>query len=295
MSKVIKLSPSQRGAEKLCQLMGYQFGKTIGNGTYSKVCVAIDSKGKKKACKIINKKYAGDDFIEKFLPRELQIISNIKHQNIVTVHKIIQLKYEVYIFMDYCKHGDLLEYIKLKGPFTEEKAKVLFKQIVEAVHYLHDLDIAHRDIKCENVFLKGQNHVKLGDFGFARYCRNKFGAFLLSNTFCGSAAYAAPEILRGQFYDPKMYDIWALGCVLYVVMTASMPFDDSNIKRMVKEQISKQIYHLTTLWECSNNLKQLEVALLEPDILNRITIEQVLKHPWFGEEPQRFPKVQRLW
>lgn len=102
----------------------------------------------------------------------------------------------IYMFMDYCCNGDLLEYIKEYGCFPEEKAKHYFRQLVEAVAYLHDLDIAHRDIKCENIFLMANKQVKLGDFGFARMCTDDYGKRILSDTFCGSAAYAAPEILK---------------------------------------------------------------------------------------------------
>lgn len=102
----------------------------------------------------------------------------------------------IYMLMDYCRHGDLLEYIKEYGSFSEDKAKYYFKQIVSAVSYLHALDIAHRDLKCENVFLMWNNHVKLGDFGFARTCTDSLGRKAMSDTFCGSAAYAAPEILK---------------------------------------------------------------------------------------------------
>lgn len=98
--------------------------------------------------------------------------------------------------MDYCRHGDLLEYIKYFGGFPEGKAKLYFMQIVEAVNYLHDFDIAHRDLKCENIFLMANNRVKLGDFGFARTCTDQLGRKVFSDTFCGSAAYAAPEILK---------------------------------------------------------------------------------------------------
>lgn len=98
--------------------------------------------------------------------------------------------------MDYCRHGDLLEYIKYFGCFPEGKAKHYFMQIVEAVNYLHDIDIAHRDLKCENIFLLANNRVKLGDFGFARTCTDRLGKKVFSDTFCGSAAYAAPEILK---------------------------------------------------------------------------------------------------
>ncbi|KAJ8948588.1 hypothetical protein NQ318_007592, partial [Aromia moschata] len=331
-----------RVTQKLFQSMGYRIGKTIGRGTYSKVCTAIDAEGHKLACKIINKRFAGHDFIERFLPRELRqvffkilslkksrtnilcicpvdwtsgrtfvsttvsmhsvtlamevyhpgsrgygsqpalgyvvmIITAVKHPNIVTVYKILEANQIIYMFMDYCQNGDLLEYIRVHGPFSEDKAKFLFRQIVNAVNYLHKLDISHRDLKCENVLLMSNNQVKLADFGFARSCRNELGEYILSDTFCGSAAYAAPEILQfhyayttrlttyiptyyvhGVFYDPKMYDIWALGCILYVMMTASMPFDDSNITRMVKDQLSRSICGVTILWtDNSNDLKKL--------------------------------------
>lgn len=71
------------------------------------------------------------------------------------------------------------------------------RQIAAALEYLHDLDIAHRDLKCENILLTHDNKIKVGDFGFARFCRDTLtGEELYSKTFCGSAAYAAPEILQ---------------------------------------------------------------------------------------------------
>lgn len=70
---------------KVLNNIGYRIGKTIGKGTYSKVCIAVNNNGEKFACKIIKKKYAGNDFIEKFLPREIEIITAIKHPNIVQV------------------------------------------------------------------------------------------------------------------------------------------------------------------------------------------------------------------
>ncbi|XP_018565552.1 testis-specific serine/threonine-protein kinase 3-like [Anoplophora glabripennis] len=283
----------ERSTQKLFHTIGYRIGKSIGKGTYSKVCIAINSLGQKLACKIINKRYAGEDFIQKFLPRELRIITAIKHPNIVTVYKILEINDVIYMFMDYCKNGDLLEYIRQHGSFSEDKARTIFRQIVSAVHYLHNLDISHRDLKCENVFLTATDQVKLGDFGFARFCKNEFGNKILSNTFCGSAAYAAPEILQGVFYDPKMYDIWALGCILYVMMSASMPFDDSNIKRMVKDQMSRSIFAVTLLWsDHSIDLKKLINSLLEPDMLKRATITQVAKSGWLEEGS--FKKIKRL-
>lgn len=269
------------GHSKVISKMGYRLGRSIGKGTYSKVCLALDRKGRKYACKIINKKRVGGDFIQNFLPRELCILYSINHNNIVKVYNVIEVTKSVYIFMDYCKNGDLLEYLRIQAPLIEKEAKMFFVQITQAVHYLHSLDIAHRDLKCENVFLMRNNKIKIGDFGFAQWCRDQYGIYRFSETFCGSAAYAAPEILQGLYYDPKMYDMWAMGCILYIMLTATMPFNDTNLPVMIKEQLTKKIRSSTRSW--SKILRLLQNSLLEPDLTKRITIGQVIRHPWLRQ------------
>ena len=74
-----------------------------------------------------------------------------------------------------------------------------------------------------------------------RYCTDPTtGRRVLSRTYCGSAAYAAPEILKGNPYNPKMYDVWSMGCVLFIIVCASMPFDDSNMRKMLKVCVRKE-------------------------------------------------------
>lgn len=104
---------------------------------------------------------------------------------------------------------------------------------------------------------------------------------MLSETFCGSAAYAAPEVLQGIPYYPKMYDIWSLGCILYVMLTGSMPFDDSNIKRMLQYQQNRVIYfsiYYQANW--TNALRRLLCNVLEPDVSKRIDIHEVAQSEW---------------
>uniref|UniRef100_A0A3Q1H9H6 non-specific serine/threonine protein kinase n=1 Tax=Acanthochromis polyacanthus TaxID=80966 RepID=A0A3Q1H9H6_9TELE len=134
--------------------------------------------------------------------------------------------------MELCKNGDLSNYISVQGALEESSSCRLFKQLCTALRYLHNMDVAHRDLKCENLLLDMHNNIKVCDFG--SYVD---GQMVLSETYCGTAAYAAPEILKRLPYNPKVSDVWSMGVVLYMMLYASLPFNDSNITRMVKEQM----------------------------------------------------------
>jgi serine kinase len=263
-------------------------GKIIGEGSYSKVRLTTryfsdGTPAYRLASKIINKKKASDDFVTKFLPRELQIVTRLEHPNIVRVYDVVEFDHHVYIFMDWCDKGDLLEYIKAKGHISESRSRQYFKQLLSAVRYLHSLDLAHRDLKCENVLLASREQVRISDFGFARYCRDKNGKRVLSNTYCGSAAYAAPEILQGTSYNPKLYDMWSLGCVLFIMLTGHMPYDESNIQRMLKNQLERILtYPAQVENDFSDSAKNLICHLLEPDVTRRANIEQAIGHIWLN-------------
>ncbi|CAL1269623.1 unnamed protein product [Larinioides sclopetarius] len=178
------------------------------------------------------------DLAEKFLTREIEILRKVQHQNIVHVYRIFDYPRRVYIFMEFIERGNLYDFLKERLRLSESEARYFFRQVVSAVKYLHYLDIAHRDIKCENIMLTNKAEIKLIDFGFCK----RIGRFdELSCTFCGSTAYAAPEVLQGIPYDPFLFDIWSLGCVLYVMVTGMMPFDDLNVTKMVENQLNKVI------------------------------------------------------
>lgn len=93
----------------------------------------------------------------------------------------------------------------------------------------------NRDIKCENLLMDHSLNIKLSDFGFARgHMKPKNGVYALSETFCGSYAYASPEILKGVPYRPQDSDIWSMGVVLYAIVYGRLPFDDTNYSQLLK-------------------------------------------------------------
>uniref|UniRef100_A0A1B6KVV7 Protein kinase domain-containing protein n=1 Tax=Graphocephala atropunctata TaxID=36148 RepID=A0A1B6KVV7_9HEMI len=279
-------------ASGLLQRNGYKLGRTIGEGSYCKVRVAVkffgNGHGLKLACKLISKKRASVDYVTRFLPREISIIRNLQHPNISQVYDILESQDHVFIFMNLCERGDLLEYIKRRGALVEFKARVFFRQLVSAILYLHSQDISHRDLKCENIFITANDDVVLGDFGFARRCRDPYTQKrILSETFCGSAAYAAPEILQGVAYNPKMYDVWSQGCILYIMLTGSMPFDDTNVLEMLRLQLARQFE--TRRFNLRASAEKLIFHMLEPDVTRRATATQIAQSQWLREPFHNHP------
>uniref|UniRef100_A0A8B9THJ5 non-specific serine/threonine protein kinase n=1 Tax=Anas platyrhynchos TaxID=8839 RepID=A0A8B9THJ5_ANAPL len=216
------------GERLLCEL-GYKLGQTLGEGSFSKVKEVTSSKYKVPlAVKVVDRRRAPPAFVYKFLPRELSILRRIRHPNIL------------YIVME-AAATDLLELVQQRGklPCVPE-ARDIFAQVVGAVRYLHDRNLVHRDLKCENVLLAADGRrAKLTDFGFSK----EAGTFPeLSTTFCGSAAYASPEVLLGIPYDAKKYDVWSLGVMLFVMVTGYMPFNDTHIRSMPQQQKQGVLY-----------------------------------------------------
>ncbi|CAH1231236.1 TSSK1B [Branchiostoma lanceolatum] len=282
--------------EDVLQKYGYRLGVTLGDGSYGCVKRAFSVRLEKDvAVKIINKRVAGKDFLQRFLPRELAIVQRLKHPNIVKVYQIIDTPDKVYTVMEEAPHGDLLEYVQTRGAMSERRARETFRELAEAVSYCHAQDICHRDLKCENILLDAHGHVKLTDFGFARDApSDDRGRPTLSQTYCGSAAYASPEVLRGKPYQPSSYDIWSLGVVLYIMVCGTMPFDDSNVRKMLRKQMDRKLNFSSTR-VISQECKALIAQMLTPDVSHRPTIDEVLNSRWLRTTPSAPPTCSAAW
>jgi len=111
--------------------------------------------------------------------------------------------------------------------FRPNETRRIFKQVAEAVHYMHSRNIVHRDLKLDNILVEEDTRmVKLIDFGFGVIVDGAQGHLKI---FCGTPSYMAPEIVRrSESYEGKPVDIWALGVLLYVMLTGGLPFRGSN-------------------------------------------------------------------
>ncbi|CAG0889636.1 unnamed protein product [Cyprideis torosa] len=270
------------------QRRGYQLGRKLGQGSFAVVRLAKytppNGNGDPQllACKIISKTKAPAKWLRKFYPRELDVIRTISHPSVIMHHSILEKGDSIFMFMRYAENGDLLEYIRRFGHLGEPHARTWFKQTLNGIHYLHLHLIAHRDLKCENLLITRHHNIKLADFGFARRCiEADNNQRALSQTFCGSAAYAAPEVIKGIAYNPLIADIWSLGVILYVMFNARMPFYDGNLKQLIQNQENRKWVHRPCVEaSLSENAKDILTKILEPDCMLRRPTNVLIEHAW---------------
>ncbi|CAG0883174.1 unnamed protein product [Cyprideis torosa] len=270
-------------AQSAVSTFGYKFKEQLGSGAYATVkrVIYTNAAGKEVtlAGKVMNRNKLPEHFIRKFFPRELESLTALNHPHIIKVHSILQRRNIVFIFMEFAAKGDLLEYILKQGELSELQTLVWGSQMYAAMAYMQGIGLCNRDLKCENMLLSGHYNLKIADFGFAR----KFSASTLSTTYCGSAAYAAPEILRGEPYDPGKSDIWSTGVILFVMLCGTMPFSDEDTAQLLSDQENR-----AWTWRgkieptLSKEVKSLVYSILDPNRFTRPSIKKVQSHPWLS-------------
>ncbi|NWX12805.1 TSSK6 kinase, partial [Aegotheles bennettii] len=267
--------------EKLLSKLGYSLGCTLGEGSFSKVKAATSDKYKGPlAIKMVDLRRVSPGFLYKFLPRELSIVRKIRHPNIVHIFELIEgWDGKICIVME-AAATDLLQLVQQLGKLPcVPNARDIFAQVVRAVRYLHDRNMVHRDLKCENVLLTADGRrAKLSDFGFSKEASSYSD---LSTTFCGSAAYAAPEVLMGIPYNAKKSDMWSLGVMLYVMVTGYMPFDDTHIRHMPQQQ-KKGVQYPEGLPPLPEPCQALISQLLQFNPAARPGVVQVARNKWLN-------------
>lgn len=273
---------------------GFKLIRELGEGAFSRVFLAayrssnpIEPKSATKtsvflACKIINTKTTASVYKRKFLQRELAILCTCSHPHIVFVHSIFTRNNKYFIFMRYAEKGDLFDYLVANGALTEEQSAVWVRQLASAIQYLHTLEIAHRDLKCENVLITQNFNVKLSDFGFVRSCiDDQSMEVTLSQTFCGSLTYVSPEIIKGSPYEPKISDMWSFGVLVFMMLNKAHPFDSTHLQSLYQNQI-KRNWKFTNkkIDSVSHGCREMINNLMEPSTSKRWTIENVLQSDW---------------
>eukprot|EP00752_Nemacystus_decipiens_P006678 g6005.t1 len=213
-----------------------------------------------------------------FIMKEVDLLKSLDHPNIVRLQEVYMSDSHLYMAMDLITGGNLAGGFRCDG---EEQAAAIVRQVVRALRYLHDRNIAHRDLKLENILIEsgggsGTPMVKLVDFGLsAIYHENG-----VSTDVLGSWNYVAPEVIKGQ-YRPAPADMWSLGVVSYVLMSRTLPFNADSTEGIQRNILSAKYVFRGKAWAgASESARHFVRSLLlkSPDL--RLTAEGAQKHDW---------------
>ena len=206
------------------QLLGnrYRILELIGEGgmalVYKAECLLLQ---RTVAVKVLRPQYSSDkEFVARFR-REAQAAASLSHPNVVNIYDVGEDEGVHYIVMELIEGDNLKSLIRKEAPLPVNQALRIALQICEALRHAHDHNIIHRDIKPHNILLTTNGRVKVTDFGIARAI--SAGGFTQTGVVMGSVQYFSPEQAKGLPVGPQS-DLYALGCVLYEMLTGEVPF-----------------------------------------------------------------------
>ncbi|KAI8613135.1 kinase-like domain-containing protein [Chytriomyces sp. MP71] len=213
--------------------------KLVGKGSFGKVVlVRKKDTGRVFAMKILSKKHIIErqEIVHTLAERSV-LIRGSKNPFLPSLKYSFQTPEKLYLVQDYMNGGELFYHLQREGAFTEAQAKFYTCELICALEFLHRNEIIYRDLKPENVLFDSNGHIILADFGL---CKENFTRESKTNTFCGTAAYLAPEILLGEGYGLAV-DWWALGILFYEMCTGLPPFYSENVNLMYKKILHNQL------------------------------------------------------
>ena len=267
------------------KLSKYEIGEELGKGAYAKVKLAINKITKEKfAIKIYEREKLNSNSKKSCVYKEVQILKKLNHKNIAKLIEVISTEKQILIVQELIEGISLREYYNneirnQKGISIHKEAifKKIFAQIFSAMDYIHKHNIAHRDIKLENILLKSNYEIKIIDFGFGMYNPEK----KLQKFFCGTPNYMPPEIAEKKPYVGQLADMWSLGVLVYKIFCADFPFKGKDEKELYKSIKSGKFSYAKYTPEYA---KKIIGSLIVLDPNKRISCEDVLKSDWLKEK-----------
>ncbi|KAG0687108.1 spindle assembly checkpoint kinase [Pichia californica] len=234
------------------KLTDFEIGKRLGKGKFGKVyCVREKKSGFICALKVMSKQEILSYHIEKQIIREIEIQSNILHENCLALYGWFQDDQNVYLILEYAAYGELYKILTKMKRIDDKLASYYIYQVAMALKHLHEKHLIHRDLKPENILIHLNQKIKLADFGWSSYINNNYnhnqggrdGSGVSSGnndinssnnhtsnrrtTMCGTLDYLPPEMVEAKQHDEHV-DVWALGVLLYELLVGHPPFEEKH-------------------------------------------------------------------
>lgn len=274
----------------------FDFGALLGEGAYSRVVLStFKTTGRRYATKMILKQQIISQNKVKTVKMEKEVLNKMNHPNIIKLFCTYQDKEYLYFALEWAPGGELFSYLSRYGAFSLEATIFYTAEIVNALEYMHSLNIIHRDLKPENILLSKDMHTKITDFGTAKILSEDDDADNIAEqaskamtprsrqTFCGTAEYISPEVLKNE-KATKATDLWALGCIIYQLLTGDHPFKGDSEYLIFKKILSKELEIPSNIPEVAKDLVE-NLLKLDPD--ERLGARpggyaELKRHPFFN-------------
>ncbi|KAF8337977.1 kinase-like domain-containing protein [Cantharellus anzutake] len=259
----------------------YRIVRKIADGAHASVKLGVHTlTNVKVALKFMSKRLIPIPSIDELdmrtrVEREIQYLRNFRHPHIIKLYEVIDTRKHVVMVMEYAE-GELFYMIAKNGRLPESEARTYFQQIMYALAYSHSMNVVHRDLKPENVLLDDELNVKLADFGLS----NEWHDSECLMTGCGTPNYCAPEIIKGEAYGVEI-DVWSSGAILFVMTCGRLPFENDDVGALFRQIIDGN-YELPDY--LSENICSLIRGMMTVNPLERLSVSEVLDHPWMTEK-----------
>ena len=260
-------------------LADFEVLRTIGTGSFGRVhLVRSNHNGRYYALKVLRKQLIVRLKQVEHANDERRMLSIISHPFIARMWGTFQDSQYVFMVMDFIEGGELFTLLRRSKRFPNPVAKFYAAEICLALEYLHKLNIIYRDLKPENILLDRAGHVKLTDFGFAKFVPD------VTYTLCGTPDYIAPEVINTKPYN-KSVDWWSFGILIFEMLSGHTPFYSSNTVQTYENILNAPLRFPSYF---SEDARDILSRLINRDLTKRLGnlkngTEDVKGHPWFRE------------
>ncbi|EQC35462.1 CAMK/CAMKL protein kinase [Saprolegnia diclina VS20] len=287
----------------------YTIERELANAIFGKILLCYDRRAKRRvvvkrvqvAAANARRSWDAQHAVSENFAFEKMVHLALSHEHLVMAHETVALGDFDHLVMEYCPRGDLFSHVQKLHKLPATEAHRFFGQIARAVAYMHAQGYAHGDLSLENVFLDAHGQCKLGDFGLAAPLH---GTRVVGG---GKFFYMAPEMFTPDGYDPEKADVWALGIMVFIMLTGAPLFQKATtadgVYRFYIHATTNRLEQILDGWKVADvvapALLDLLSQMLSVDPARRPTMATVVAHPYVAAAPcgsrlQRFPRVRRL-